>query len=290
MHIPPHRDCEIRIHEVAKETLFRRLSGHDHTVSSVEFVAPDDRLLASGSRDGTARLWDIQNNCVHAIFRTPDLTWVRCVRVVGTKVVRCGDDHLLSMWDTATKGERLIGGHDHVIETIAVADDAACETLFAYEKRTARRAENNDDDNDVSQDSTPRYVASGGRDKLIKIWNLTNCTEVMELPGHKDWVRGLTFHLNGKYLLSCSDDGAVKVWGLEDLRCIRTIKAHENDFVSSLAYHPAGRYLITGSSNDQIKVCFADVLRGFFVSSVRRRDRQISNPACSTIMKVVKQC
>eukprot|EP01061_Rhynchopus_euleeides_P025872 TRINITY_DN4208_c5_g1_i1.p1 TRINITY_DN4208_c5_g1~~TRINITY_DN4208_c5_g1_i1.p1 ORF type:complete len:423 (+),score=129.51 TRINITY_DN4208_c5_g1_i1:122-1390(+) len=248
-------DCEVRVYDTATEALSRRLTGHEHTVSSVEFVAPDDRLLATASRDGSVRLWDIQNSCVEAVFRTPDSTWVRCVRVIGSKVVHVGDNHLVSMWDTNTKGERLVGGHDHVIEVLAAANSKAREILFEYEKLRARaEVDANDETTNSAIDGPPDYVATGGRDKIIKIWNLRNCSEVMELQGHKDWVRDLVFHLNGKYLLSSSDDGTVKVWCLEDRRCLRTVMAHEHAFVSSLAYHPAGRFLVTGSSSDQIKV------------------------------------
>ena len=89
----------------------------------------------------------------------------------------------------------------------------------------------------------------------------------MTLGGHKDWVRDLVFHPTGKYLISGSDDGTVKLWSLIDARLLRTISVQESTFVSSVSYHPAGRYFISGSSDNQLTVCrffFLSVIGTFF--------------------------
>jgi platelet-activating factor acetylhydrolase IB subunit alpha len=62
--------------------------------------------------------------------------------------------------------------------------------------------------------------------------------------GHDNWVRALSFHPTGKYLLSASDDKTIRVWDLATGRCIKTVDAHGH-FVTTLTW---GRQPATGGS------------------------------------------
>lgn len=53
--------------------------------------------------------------------------------------------------------------------------------------------------------------------------------------GHDNWIRALTFHPNGKYLLSASDDKTIRVWDLSLGKLHKTIDAHEH-FVSCMSW------------------------------------------------------
>lgn len=55
----------------------------------------------------------------------------------------------------------------------------------------------------------------------------------MVLVGHDNWVRGLTFHPSGKFLLSVSDDKTLRVWDLTNKRCLKVLEAHSH-FCTSL--------------------------------------------------------
>lgn len=122
------------------------------------------------------------------------------------------------------------------------------------------------------------YVATGSRDKSIKIWDATNgqCLKTLVRPFSHDlvddsddfpppdwpfvpflreisdsdlllmllysvddnWVRALVFHPSGKFLLSASDDKTIRTWDLPTGRCIKTLEAHDH-FVTCLAWGKA---------------------------------------------------
>lgn len=62
------------------------------------------------------------------------------------------------------------------------------------------------------------YLASGSRDKSIKIWEAKSGRCVLTLLGHDNWVTDLVFHPSGRFLLSVSDDKSLRIWDLSNGR------------------------------------------------------------------------
>lgn len=56
-----------------------------------------------------------------------------------------------------------------------------------------------------------RYLASGGRDRLINVWDCRTDTVVETFRGHQDTVSCLAFRANSLALFSGSHDRCVKV-------------------------------------------------------------------------------
>ena len=79
------------------------------------------------------------------------------------------------------------------------------------------------------------YLASGSRDKSIKIWEAKSGRCLLSLIGHDNWVTDLCFHPNGKFLMSVSDDKSLRVWDLSQGRCTKTLKNIHAHFVTSIA-------------------------------------------------------
>lgn len=112
------------------------------------------------------------------------------------------------------------------------------------------------------------FVATGSRDKTIKLWDTTTgqCIRTLVSPlckefsfqqptslnvqtqtlqvGHDNWIRALSFHPNGKFLLSASDDKTVRVWDLLTGRCTKSLDAHGH-FVTCMSW---GRTIVSGAA------------------------------------------
>jgi WD40 repeat protein len=58
---------------------------------------------------------------------------------------------------------------------------------------------------------------------------------------------------NPRYFATGSDDYTIKIWDIQLVREIKTIKAHD-DVVNSLCYSPGGRYIASSSEDNTIKV------------------------------------
>jgi platelet-activating factor acetylhydrolase IB subunit alpha len=140
------------------------------------------------------------------------------------------------------------------------ADDLrkAREKIQMLKDRAAGRTDRNEEekkedsglDDIIVKDD---FIASGSRDKHIKIWNAKRGNWIMNLIGHDGWVRTIIFHPNGKYLLSSSDDKAVFIWDLSRngvwVKKLRSI--HTGD-ITSIAL--SKKSLATGSNDKTVKI------------------------------------
>jgi WD40 repeat protein len=73
------------------------------------------------------------------------------------------------------------------------------------------------------------------------------------LTGHTDRVNVIAFSVDGKYLISGSDDNTLKVWDWQTGVEVRTISGHTDD-VNAIAFSVDGKYLISGSDDNTLKV------------------------------------
>ncbi len=112
------------------------------------------------------------------------------------------------------------------------------------------------------------FVATGSRDKSIRIWDaLTGqCLRVLvraacvccQAPpahypittqnGHDNWVRALVFHPSGKFLLSASDDKTIRIWDLQTGRLLKTLQDAHDHFITTMAW---GRATVGGGAGTE---------------------------------------
>eukprot|EP00126_Sphaerothecum_destruens_P005788 Sdes_comp19042_c0_seq1m9621 len=227
--------------------------GHDHNVSSVSFVPTGDYLV-SASRDKSIKIWETSTGyCVKTLSVHND--WVRMVRVspCATMVASCSNDqtvvvtplnltlsasvtnhHEFVPSSVSSSGSSLeFRGHDHVVECVSWSNSYSTFNLSSHGGATT-----SDQILDSSGSASVFYLASGSRDKTIKVWDVRSLQCIFTLHGHDNWVRSLLFHPRGKYLLSCSDDKTIRVWDLKNLRNLKTLDAHSH-FVTTIDFHPS---------------------------------------------------
>ena len=73
---------------------------------------------------------------------------------------------------------------------------------------------------------TGRFIASGSRDKTVKVWMLETGQAELTLTGHTEEVNSVAFSPDGSFLASGSCDRTVKVWELKTARTVHTLRGH----------------------------------------------------------------
>ncbi|CVK96738.1 related to vegetatible incompatibility protein HET-E-1 [Fusarium mangiferae] len=96
-----------------------------------------------------------------------------------------------------------------------------------------------------------QFLASGGNDKTVKVWDIAAGVCRHTLEGHDDTIYSITYLPDGKSLASASN--AIKIWDTKSGLCLRTLEGHDSH-VNSVASSPDGQYLASGSYDQTIKI------------------------------------
>ena len=263
----------------ANNRRIRMFEGHQDAVTSVA-VTSDGRLV-TGSRDGTARLWDMETGEeLNAFTGHQDVITSVAVTPDG-RLVTGSDDTTARLWDLDTGEElRIFTGHQNAISSVAVTSDGRLVTgsgdgtarLWDMETGKEVRVLSNiqrlssfvavgPDGERISKSrkETARLranmvssvaVAPGGqlitgsRDGSMRVWDMETGEEISVLAGHELPITSVAVTPDGR-LITGSWDNTALLWDTQTGEEIRVLAAHRGE-VHSIAVTPDGR-LVTGS-------------------------------------------
>jgi guanine nucleotide-binding protein subunit beta-2-like 1 protein len=96
-----------------------------------------------------------------------------------------------------------------------------------------------------------RQIASGGRDKNLKIWNTVGeCKFTVDNNAHTDWVSCVKFYHDTKNPIICSAswDKTIKVWDNHTMTLKHTFVGHKSQ-INSLDIAPKANFLASGGKD-----------------------------------------
>lgn len=107
--------------------------------------------------------------------------------------------------------------------------------------------------NTVAFSPNGKILASGGSDKVIKLWNIETGQLLKSLEGHAESVLSVAFSPDGKMLASGGADKTVKLWNVATGREIKLPEGHAG-LVRSVAFSPDSQTLASGSDDKTVKL------------------------------------
>jgi hypothetical protein len=194
----------------------------------------DGKLLAAGSKAGGIYLWNTAANAPLKVLRGHTAGVIAVgFNSDGTRLVSAGsDDQTTRIWDIKS-GRQLF----------ALKSSFEPTGVDKVEKWVSGAAFSPDD----------KFVAAGGGNRAVTIWDARTGAELKALAGHKSWIWCVAFSPKSNVLASSSADRTIKLWDIETGKEIKSLTGHQ-DRVRDIAFSPDGKRLASSSWDKTVRV------------------------------------
>ncbi|XP_030383579.1 F-box-like/WD repeat-containing protein ebi [Scaptodrosophila lebanonensis] len=292
------------------ESKARVLRGHESEVFICAWN-PSRDLLASGSGDSTARIWDMSD----ANANSNQLVLRHCIQKGGAEVPSNKDvtsldwncdgsllatgsyDGYARIWKTDGRLASTLGQHKGPIfalkwnksgnyilsagvdKTTIIWDASTgqCTQQFAFHSAPAL---------DVDWQSN-RSFASCSTDQRIHVCRLGINEPIKTFRGHTNEVNAIKWCPQGQLLASCSDDMTLKIWSMSRDVCCHDLQAHSKE-IYTIKWSPTGpgtnnpnTNLILASASFDSTVRLWDVERGTCIHTLTKHTEPVYSVAFS---------
>ncbi|XP_054157939.1 F-box-like/WD repeat-containing protein TBL1X [Oppia nitens] len=286
------------------------LRGHESEVFICAWNPASD-LLASGSGDSTARIWNMSESTQTA----QQLVLRHCIQKGGTEVPSNKDvtsldwnsdgtllatgsyDGFARIWTTDGRLASTLGQHKGPIfalkwnkkgnyilsagvdKTTIIWDASTgqCTQQFAYHMAPAL---------DVDWQTNVSF-ASCSTDMCIHVCKLGADKPIKTFRGHSNEVNAIKWCPSGSLLASCSDDMTLKIWSMKEDNCVHDLQAHQKE-IYTIKWSPTGPNthnpnlpLILASASFDSTVRLWEVERGTCIYTLTKHSEPVYSVAFS---------
>ena len=234
----------------------RSLKGHNKS-EPVKALAwhPRNPVLATGSEDGTVRLWDAGGASrllcepgakVRGVAWSPDGSRLAVAEAGGGIGIWDAKDGIPLRRARVHEGdvERPCWSADGQV-LVTCGGDGAIKVQTSDKLQLIRELRGHTDYIfNIALPPGGSIIASASKDTTVRIWDLQSGTEIAILEGHTGWVLAVQFSLDGHFLASASKENkrtteSVFLWRCRDWARVAGLPRQGFTGIGGLAFHPS---------------------------------------------------
>ncbi len=210
--------------------------GHGWRVREVEF-SPVDPILATGSSDGSVRLWNTETGeTLHVLSRHHYGVIALAFSPSGKILASGGYDNKINLWNVSS------GEH---IETFTNYPMGVTDLKWLPDEESLV----------VAGGEYMGYIANHSQpEKYLQIMNTSDSGNVLkQFIGHTESVMSISISSDGSRLLSGSMDSTVRVWDIETGNQMQIFQDH-TDIITSVLFSNDQSSFISASLDGTVKL------------------------------------
>ncbi len=190
----------------------------------------DGDTLVSGSADNTIHIWEISTGKTLKTINVGE--WVNSVKSLSSDLIACVSFRNINIYGYLTGNlTKTLIGHDNNVNSLEMLDE--------------------------------QYMASGGYDHIVIIWDLTSYSIKYTLSHHKVEIKCLK-RVSSSLMASGDESGLILIWNWLNESLVYKLNAHTLS-VSSLDLYD-DQTLISGSVDQTIKLW--NITNGLLIKTI----------------------